>query len=93
VNPFVNRNGCFLAVTLGKQQRAPLQGPYFDFYDLAGLHKINGSGDACRDSPQRGPVIRGEDHESQLAVTQVLLVVDILVARKQHIEPCLLRSV
>jgi hypothetical protein len=64
-----------------------------NLHDLTGLHKIYGSGDPRCYWSQGGPVIRGEDDESQLTARKVLLISDILVASEQQIEPRLLSRV
>ena len=61
--------------------------------NLAGLYEIDGRRDSRSQWPQSGPVVRGQDHESQPAPGETLLIPDILIAGQQQIEPGLLRRV
>jgi len=75
------------------QIQASLRRREIDFNDLSGLHEVDRRGDSRCNSPQGRPVVRGEDDKSQFTIRKVLLILDVLIAGKQQIEPRLFSRV
>jgi len=70
-----------------RESQEGLQHGDIDLNDLSGLHEVDGGSDSRSNPPQGRPVVRGEDHKSQITTRKVLLILDVLIARKRQMEP------